>query len=463
MKRLLICILLILASPLFAADWFEEIKTSGEPEALYKMLRAMPKGGDLHNHNSGSVFAEDIYAVALAQRERGFHYYTKVGIENCRSFAGNDFPYYLLFRNILATEYEALNACEQSEYVALEDLDEAQLLAWKNAVVLDEPGEGRTEFFEAHWQRLNALLGNPYLRAEMLVTNAKALAAESAIYLEAQVALMGARQADGRGVSGDEMAAIFRERMSQPDMRNLGIEVRIQAVVLRFADNAEEELREVYGVAVRNADLVVGLNMAGREDDDRGHPRRFLETLRELRQKHALRLAIHGGEVDEPNAHVRDTLLIGAERIGHGLNLISDDNLIRQMRYGPYLVEINLVSNLLLQYVVDYSQHPFPEYLRTGIPVALSTDDRGMWDSTLTDEFFVAVTEFNLTWEEVKTLSRNSLLYSFAEPELKTKLVAEYDQKISAFERRMARGGIAKLSELPETRRFICARYSICN
>jgi len=133
------------------------------------------------------------------------------------------------------------------------------------------------------------------------------------------------------------------------------------------------------------------------------------------------------------------------------------------MRYGPYLVEINLVSNLLLQYVVDYSQHPFPEYLRTGIPVALSTDDRGMWDSTLTDEFFVGTTAFNLTWDEIKTLSRNSLEYSFVQADVKATLLSEYDRKIRDFERRAARGGLAKAGELPETRSFICARYSICN
>ena len=39
-------------------------------------------------------------------------------------------------------------------------------------------------------------------------------------------------------------------------------------------------------------------------------------------------------------------------------------------------MEINLISNLLLEYVSDYDAHPFPEYLRTA-SVALSTDDRG--------------------------------------------------------------------------------------
>ncbi len=463
MIRLLACLSFCVIFPAHAAEWFEELKAPTQKIALYKALHAMPKGGDLHNHNSGSVFAETIYDIALAQRERGYRYYTKVKIENCRDFATNDFPYYLLFRNILASEFDSLDACEQSEYLPLDALDAKQRDAWQKAIILDEPDEGRREFFETHWQRLNSLLANPYLRAEFLAANAKALAAEGAIYLEVQVALAGAAEADGTPLSGDQMAEVFRERLNQPDMRAAGIVVRLQGVALRFAPGAEDDVREVYKTAVGNRDLIVGMNMAGREDDDKGHPRRFLETFRELRQKHALRLAIHAGEVDEPNAHVRDTLLIGAERIGHGLNLITDENLMRQMRFGPYLVEINLVSNLLLEYVVAYSQHPFPEYLRTGIPVALSTDDRGMWDSTLTDEFFVAVTEFNLTWEEVKTLSRNSLQYAFVEEPVKQRLLDEYDRKIRDFERRMARGGIAKLQEMPDTRSFICARYSICN
>jgi adenosine deaminase CECR1 len=185
--------------------------------------------------------------------------------------------------------------------------------------------------------------------------------------------------------------------------------------------------------------------------------------MRELRKQYSgVNLSIHAGEVDEPNSHVRDTLLLGADRIGHGLNLITDDDTMRLMRHGPYLVEINLISNLLLGYVTDYSQHPFPEYLRTGIPVALSTDDRGMWDSTMTDEFFVAVTEFNLSWEEVKLLSRNSLAYAFAEAEIKQRLLEDFESKISRFERQISRSGIANLGPMPETRAFICKGYELC-
>ena len=46
----------------------------------------------------------------------------------------------------------------------------------------------------------------------------------------------------------------------------------------------------------------------------------------------------HGGEVDEPNRHVRDTLLLGATRIGHGTNLITDPDTLLLMRTGKSAV-----------------------------------------------------------------------------------------------------------------------------
>ena len=443
--------------------WFEDLKASGDNEALYRVLHYMPKGGDLHNHNSGSSYPEDWLRIALAQEERGYVYYTKTSIQNCRSYALADFPYLLLFRNIVAAEFETLSDCEKSEYTRLDELTDEQRDGWLRSIVLDEPGEGREEFFGTHWQRINALWENPHIRADLLVNNMQLLAADNGLYLESQIGLRGARNPDGSRIANNEVMRIIRERLKQPDAVATGITVRLQLALLRFTPDAEDVLRELYAAGAEHDDLIVAMNMVGREDNDYGYPRRFLPVLREMRQKYDLRLSIHAGEVDEPNAHVRDTLLLGAERIGHGINLITDDETMLDMRNGPYLVEINLISNLLLGYIVDYSQHPFPEYLRTDIPVALSTDDRGMWDSTLTDEFYVAVREFDLTWEEIKLLGRNSLQYAFVEAPVKQELLEKYREKISDFERQMATDGVAKLGEMPDTRGFICARYQLCN
>ncbi|MES2603324.1 MAG: adenosine deaminase, partial [Pseudomonadota bacterium] len=158
----------------------------------------------------------------------------------------------------------------------------------------------------------------------------------------------------------------------------------------------------------------------------------------------------------------RDTLLLGADRIGHGVNLITDDDTMRLMRHGPYMVEINLISNLLLEYISDYSQHPFPEYLRTGIPVALSTDDRGMWDSNMTDEFFVAVKEFNLSWDELVLLSHNSLAFSFAPEPLKQTMLDDFNKRLTTFEK-TAQAERANFQSVPAVSySFVCKRYALC-
>jgi adenosine deaminase CECR1 len=466
MKKTITLALLLLTNAA-AADWFEDLKANGSPEDLYRVLYYMPKGGDLHNHLSGAAFSEWWYELALAERERGYQYYTKVRIENCVDYGGNEFgglAYYLMFRNITDTQYQNLSDCQKREYKRLEDLDDKEMSGWLESIRLDKPHEGRDEFFQTHWQRLFALVRNPWLQAELMVRNMQAFAAEGISYLELQVAVENFRNADGSILTPEETADILRQRLQQKDALDTGVTVRLQISVLRFLPNAEDELREDYKFVSENSDLFVAVNMVGREDNDKGYPARFLDTMRDLRRQYSgVNLSIHAGEVDEPNTHVRDTLLLGADRIGHGNNLITDDDTMRLMRHGPYLVEINLISNLLLNYVSDYSQHPFPEYLRTGIPVALSTDDRGMWDSTMTDEFYVAVREFNLTWDEIKDLSRNSLRHAFLEATEKAELLQNYEQRMAAFERQMARNGVAKLGPMPETRRFICTHYDLCN
>jgi adenosine deaminase CECR1 len=204
--------------------------------------------------------------------------------------------------------------------------------------------------------------------------------------------------------------------------------------------------------------------MVGREDNAKGYPLRFLPVLRELRKRYPdINLSIHAGEMDEPDFHVRDTLLLGAKRIGHGVNLISDPETMVLMRNGPYMVEINLISNLLLEYVADFSQHPFPEYLRVGIPVALSTDDRGMWDSNLTDEYFVAVHEFNLSWEELVQLGRNSLKFSFVDEPTRQRLLAAYEKRVQSFAQQFRKDRWSSLRDVkPVSYLFMCHHYQIC-
>jgi adenosine deaminase CECR1 len=292
----------------------------------------------------------------------------------------------------------------------------------------------------------------------------EAFGKEGVVYLETQNDVDGYVKPDGSAFTTDEIMAIFRERLASRQAKATGVEVRFQNALLRFTPVAEQRLRDLYALTDKYRDLYVGINMVGREDNDKGYPLRFLPVLRELRHRYPdINLSIHAGEVDEPNYHIRDTLLLGAKRIGHGVNLITDPETMVLMRNGPYLVEINLISNLLLEYVDKYSQHPFPEYLRIGIPVALCTDDRGMWDSNMTDEYFVAVREFNLSWEEMVQLGRNSLVHSFLDEPTKQRLLADYEKRVAQFASQFQRKGWAALqSAQPVSYSFLCKHYQIC-
>ena len=448
--------------------WFEDFKKNATDLELYQFLYALPKGGDLHNHLSGSNFSEWWYELAVDKKiNRGYQYYTKVKINNCSAYGSNMYgfsPYLLLFVNLQKSSYDSLSDCEKGEYKKLEDLSEKEKSGWLNSIRLDKKHEGREEFFQTHWQRLKDLAANPYILAEMIYKNMQAFGQEGLVYLELQEGTRFYKKIDGTLYSPEQVADIFRERIQRKDAKDTGVTVKMQYYLLRFIDKAEEDLEWIYRFVDQNRDLYVGINMVGREDNDKGYPLRFLSTLRKLRQKiPAINLAIHAGEVDEPNHHVKDTLLLGAKRIGHGVNLITDPDTMLLMRNNDFLVEINLVSNLLLEYVDQYSEHPFPEYLRTGIPVALSTDDRGMWDSNMTDEYFVAVKEFNLSWSELVSLGRNSLVYSFLKNQIKQDKLSDYEKRIAVFEYQFRKNPNETLKAVePVSYGFLCKHYQLC-
>ena len=412
---------------------FETIRRTATPAQLFTLLYAAPKAGDLHHHIGGDWRMEDLYRVATnALAAEGQRFYTRVRAGDC-SGEGNS---WVRFATISRRDWQALPECQQAEYLPLDQLDGTLRTEWINSLRLDQPGEGRDEFFERIWPRLGALQRDPYVGMEMLVETMKRYGAEGVRYLEPQLIPDFWISPDGKAVDGEAFYTQMSHRLNQSDALATGVAVRFQVVVIRFLPNAEQRVAAAYDFVDRHRDLFVGINMAGREDNNKGYPRRFLDIYRQMRHRYSgVGLSIHGGEADEPNAHGRDTLLLGATRLGHGVNLITDDDLLLHLRSGIALVEINLVSNLLLEYVKDYREHPFAEYLRTGIPVALSTDDSGMWDAGMTEEYYTAVTEFNVSWSELTSMGTNSLHWSFAEPALKARLLSSYRQSLESFEK----------------------------
>ena len=164
---------------------------------------------------------------------------------------------------------QTLDECEKGEHKRLADLDDREKAAWMNSIRLDKPYEGRDEFFQTHWQRLNALNRNPWLQAETMVKNMQAYAEEGMSYVEYQTgggSVRGSGRRDHR--VRQQGINILREALARKDVRDLGVTVRFQLAILRFLPNAEDQLRHVYKLVHENPDLLVGVNMVGREDND---------------------------------------------------------------------------------------------------------------------------------------------------------------------------------------------------
>jgi adenosine deaminase CECR1 len=422
MRKLLSAFAILALAPAYAASFaqqFEQIKKTASPVELYSLLYDLPKGGDLHNHGGLSTIAETWFDLAAKDQRNRFYTLTK--FNNCPG----DTDALPRFYTIQRSTWQKLPACQHSQYEAMNDLTSEQRAAWLSAMQIDRPGEGLNEFFEVIVTRWGDLFKDPYISADAIVEDLRQFGREHVRYVETQFLPGRFQDTDGNPIPADQVAQIFADRMNTPDAKATGADVRFQDVIIRFLPSAEKDVENAYAFVDQHRDRWVGINMAGREDNPKGYALRFLETYRRMRRTYSdIHLSIHGGELDMPGHQVHDTLLLGATRIGHGINLITDPDTMLLMRDRKALVEINLISNHLLQFFPDLSKHPFPEYLRTGIPVCLNTDDRGSWDSDMTDEYYTAVTMFNLTWDEIVELGRNSLQWSFAEDALKQRCCA---------------------------------------
>lgn len=420
------------------AAW-RKVKQEASPEDLYRILYALPKGGDIHHHLGGGMLPEMIYDVCTdTKRNGGQTFYARVRIStlnlaevgyhsDSRSLAG--------WVTIASHTYDKLDASLQKDFKPLADLNDKELRAWKNAMFLDHAGEGRDEFFEYIWNRLGDVLVSIDVMLELTVENMKRFGAEGVRYMEIQSRFRGWYDNNGNEISMDQATKMWLDRFEQADAKATGVLVRFQTIVLRFSPDAIEGVEQYFEYTYSHPELWLGINMAGREDDNRGYPSKFTDVYdRMLRKFPGVGISIHAGEAEKKDTHIFDTLRLGATRIGHGINLFRDPQTMQMMRGENFLIEINLISNHLLGYVPDLDEHPFPIYMRQGIPCCLNTDDRGMWHSNMTDEYFVAVSRYNLTWKEMITLGENSLKHSFLDDGTKSRLLSEYYADVTAFQ-----------------------------
>lgn len=141
-------------------------------------------------------------------------------------------------------------------------------------------------------------------------------------------------------------------------------------------------------------------------DEVGGPAQQFADAYRYARDA-GLRLTAHAGETDGPQS-IRDALSIGAERIGHGIRAIDDLDLVKRLREEQIPLEICITSNVLTGAVKSLDAHPVRRLFDAGVPITLSTDDPGVFGTSLRRELGIARDVFGFSEAELAAVEQTA-------------------------------------------------------
>jgi hypothetical protein len=421
------------------AAYFESIRKS--PPKQMAFLLKMPKGADLHNHLSGSIYAERYIEWAA---EKG------LCVNN---------------RNMSLAVPASPSKCDPDQTPANTALTNSVLYrqmidAWSMRNWQLSGQSGHDQFFDAFGKFGPATYN---ASGRMLAEAVKSAARGRVSYVELMLTPDGTPTGvvssqigqqvgwDGNFEStlnklkaaGIEKAAavgVENLRAMEADKNQLlkcgtpqadaacSVTIRYVAQVSRNSSLGQVFAQIVTGLALANDpnSRVVATNLVQGEDGVNSMQNfsvhmQMLQFLRPLYPR--AKVTLHAGELapglvppDGLTFHIRESVMIaGAQRIGHGVDIMHETEpfeLLKEMARRNVMVEICLSSNDLIL-GISGARHPLATYLEYGVPVALATDDEGVARSEISLEFLRAAEDQGLGYLQLKTLARNSLQYAF--------------------------------------------------
>ena len=466
-RRTVIAVILIAAAILLArlvvvAADFPAVATAARFEglrddhtALRAFLRRMPKGGDLHVHLSGGVYAEHLIGLA---------------VQDGLCLRKSDM-------SIVDPPCDAATGtAPMSEVVRDQVLYDQVIDALSMRFFLPSPAipSGHDQFFAA-FGRFGSSSGHP---AEMTVDQLRNYQAESVQYAEFMMTFLWSRdrRALAETIRGQTDFAAMLETLKAngldrivESMRNdvasqiqrvealldcdpgrtkpgCGVTYRYIAQVSRNTPIEEVFVQTAAAAAlVRVEPRVVAFNFVQPEDNQIAR-RDYTEQMRIIAYlAKDVAVALHAGELwlglvppEDITFHIRQAVEIaGARRIGHGTALAFErdmEGLLAELRRRSVVIEISLTSSDLILNVRG-KDHPLPTYLAAGVPVVLSTDDPGVSRIDLSNEYFRAASEYGLGYRTLKAIARNALIHSFLAANDKQRELDRFDRSSAEFER----------------------------
>jgi adenosine deaminase/adenosine deaminase CECR1 len=436
---------------------------------LTMFMTMMPKGGDLHHHYSGAIYAEQYlewvdrqgYCVnkanfritsdkAAIEAERAKPNSLRTCVSGADLVADND-----TYRKLLQ-KWSTLDFHNHGAEQAPPDQTFFDTFGYFGPVASTNTNEGlRTLKNRAIAENLSYIETifelapmTPDAAFDKLVSAPGFDPAQVDAALAKFTAQLEGDPAFGRGIA-DYVANVEKSAAGIDDER---FTMRYQPYVLRFLSPSAvfSQMLASFKLAQANP-LIVGVNIVGQESlhvsmrDYSLH----MHMFRFLKAKYPdVKTALHAGELrlgivppEGLSFHIAEAVNVaGANRIGHGLDIAHERNalaVMKTMRERRIPVEVNLTSNEFIL-GVKHGEHPVELYRRYGVPFVLSTDDAGVTRHSLSNEYVLFATRYKTDYAEVKKLSYDSIRYAFLADADRQRLVRQLDERFAKFEANIA-------------------------
>jgi adenosine deaminase len=188
-------------------------------------------------------------------------------------------------------------------------------------------------------------------------------------------------------------------------------------------------LRDRYeSASMRQAELaaeyrhrgVVAFDLAGGEagNPPKGHLHAFYHARNRL-----LNLTIHAGESWGPDSIRQALFYCGAHRIGHGISLQEDPELMQYFADHRIPLEMCPTSNVQTHVVSSLEAHPISTYVNAGVPVTVNTDNRLFSRTSVTDELWAVYHHCDVDEDQLREVALNGFRYAFVDHEEKQEML----------------------------------------
>jgi adenosine deaminase len=216
--------------------------------------------------------------------------------------------------------------------------------------------------------------------------------------------------------------------------RETGIKSNVIICGIRHMDPATSVRLAELAVAYKGKG-VVGFDLAGAEE---GNPPRHHRDALQLILDNNVNLTIHAGEAYGPESIAQAVHVCGAHRIGHGVRLRENGDLLNYVNDHRIPLELCPSSNVQTGSVTGFAAHPLRFYFDFGLRVTVNTDNRLITDTTCTKELMLAHREMGFTLDDLCTVVVQGFKSAFLPFREKADVLARVNEEIAAVRERFA-------------------------